>query len=673
MQDNFKHTNALIHESSPYLLQHAHNPVNWCAWNQETLDRARAENKLMLISVGYSACHWCHVMEQESFEDEAVAALMNEHFINIKIDREERPDIDQVYMSAVQLMTGQGGWPLNCIALPDGRPVYGGTYFPKERWIHVLASLADLFEKDRPKMEQYAAELTKGMLKSEQLFTGQPDNGLQRSTLEKSVERWKSLFDKEEGGPDRAPKFPLPNNYLFLLQYGVLSGDEEVLKHTHLTLQKMAFGGIYDQLGGGFARYSVDAEWKVPHFEKMLYDNAQLISLYSKAFQQGKQELYKKVVQQTISFVERELTHPEGYLYSALDADSEGEEGKFYVWTKEEIESSLDEKAAKIFCDFYNVNEIGHWEHGNHILLRKETEMEFCLKHQITEAGLEHILNDAKSKLMLIRDKRVRPGLDDKTLCSWNALMITGYCDAYKAFGISDYLQKAEKLAEFIDDKLEENGRLIHSYKNGVAKINGFLEDYAFTIEACLALFEVGGDERWLVKAESMTSYSILHFADPQSPYFYFTSDEDEELVVRKTEISDNVIPASNSQMARNLFRLHHYLYRPEYLERAKKMCAGLQDEIGHYGAGYSNWAILQCELLFPFHEIAIVGEHAEELFKKWNHNYYPNTLFIHSKGASELPLLKDRFIKYQTKIYVCENNACQLPVDTIEEALKFI
>jgi uncharacterized protein YyaL (SSP411 family) len=672
MQDH-KHTNSLIHENSPYLLQHAHNPVNWNAWNQEVLDKAKAENKLLLISVGYSACHWCHVMEHESFEDEQVAALMNEHFINIKIDREERPDIDQVYMSAVQLMTGQGGWPLNCIALPDGRPVYGGTYFPKDRWVQVLSNIADIFQKDYPKMEKYAIELTKGMLHAEQLFAQQEEKDLQLSTLEKSVAKWRKMFDSEEGGMARAPKFPLPNNYMFLLHYGTLAKDEELLKHTHFTLQKMAFGGIYDQLGGGFARYSVDAEWKVPHFEKMLYDNAQLISLYSNAYRQSKSELYKKIVLETIVFIDRELRHPEGYLYSALDADSEGVEGKFYVWTKEEIGHLLDERSATIFSDFYNVNQTGYWEGDQYILLRKETEKEFCLKHQLKEEELTALLSDAKNKLMAVRDKRIRPGLDDKTLCSWNALMITAYCEAYKAFSIPSYKEKAEQLANFIDERLEENGRLLHSYKGGVAKINGFLEDYAFVTEACLSLFEISADERWLVKANSIAEYCIQHFSDPVSGYFYFTSDEDEGLVVRKMEISDNVIPASNSQMARNLFRLHNYLHVPEYLERAKKMCVGLQDEIMHYGSGYSNWAILQCELLFPFREVAIAGEKAKELFTKMNEAYLPNTLFVYGNESSDLPLLKGRFVNDKTLIYVCENNACKLPVESIPEAMEIL
>lgn len=668
-----KYTNKLIEETSPYLLQHAHNPVDWMPWNDDTLKLAKQQNKMLLISVGYSACHWCHVMEHESFEDQEVAALMNKYFINIKVDREERPDIDQVYMSAVQLMTGQGGWPLNCFALPDGRPVYGGTYFPKERWKNVLQNLADLFANDYSKVETYAIELTRGMLKAEKLFTSSAESGFTKDTLTKSIERWRQLFDKEEGGMARAPKFPLPNNWLFLLNYGFLTKDEDLSKHVHFTLQKMGFGGIYDQLGGGFARYSVDAEWKVPHFEKMLYDNAQLISLYSKAYQHTPSDLYKNIIEETIAFCERELMHEEGFFFSALDADSEGEEGKFYVWKEDELKSVLDQKQYEIFSSFYNINATGYWEHGNYILLRKETEAAFCLKHQINTEEFRQIISDCKSLLMKERNKRVRPGLDDKSLCSWNGLMLTAYCDAYRALENVSYKSAAVNLAEKLLQIYANGNALWHSYKNGTAKINGFLEDYAFLIEGLLAAYEISGEEKWLTSADGLTSYCIEHFSDPVSEYFYFTSDEDTALLVRKVEISDNVIPASNSQMARNLLKLHRLLYRPEYKMKAEKMCTGQQEEIAQYGSAYSNWAILQCELLFSFREIAITGDEAEEQYQQLMKYFLPDALLVYSRENSELPLFKARRQDNRTLIYMCENNACQLPVTTKEEALAMI
>jgi len=661
-----KHTNSLISETSPYLLQHAHNPVNWFAWNDETLKKAKEEDKMILVSIGYSACHWCHVMEHECFEDEEVAALMNEHFINVKIDREERPDIDQVYMTAVQLMTKHGGWPLNCFTLPDGRPIYGGTYFPKDRWMQILKSLANLFKQDRNKAEEYAGELTNGLLRAEMLVSNSDSVELNIDTIHKSIRNWKTLLDDEEGGMDKAPKFPLPNNYVFLLRYAHLFTDDDLMKQVHLTLRKMAFGGIYDQLEGGFARYSVDALWKVPHFEKMLYDNAQLVSLYSEAFQQSKEPLYKQIVEESISFIETNWSNNFGGYFSALDADSEGVEGKYYVWTKEELHALLDEKSFEIFCKYYNVNEIGYWEDENYILLRKESDKEIAMQLQINEKELAEIISKAKNTLLAVRNKRVKPGLDDKTLCSWNALMLKAYADSYKVFAKQEYLDKALHLAHFIKTKMKNGEGLFHSFKNDFVKINAFLEDYAFTIEAYISLYEVSGAGEWLHEAKRLSEYVIQHFYDKQSGFFFFTSDEDAELIVRKVEISDNVIPASNSQMARNLFRLHKHFHLPQYNEMAQTMCAKLSDEISHYGSGYSNWAILQLELQTAFKEIAITGKEAKNYFTELNKQYLPNVVFAVSDKASDLPLLKDRLVEGKTLIYVCENNACNLPLESV-------
>lgn len=663
-----KFTNSLVSETSPYLLQHAHNPVNWFAWNDETLKKAKQEDKMILVSIGYSACHWCHVMEHECFEDEEVAALMNEHFINVKIDREERPDIDQVYMTAVQLMTKHGGWPLNCFTLPDGRPIYGGTYFPKDRWMQILRSLANLFKQDRNKAEEYAGELTNGLLRAEMLVSNSDATELNIDTIHKSIRNWKTLLDNEEGGMDKAPKFPLPNNYVFLLRYAHLFNDDDLMKQVHLTLRKMAYGGIYDQLEGGFARYSVDAFWKVPHFEKMLYDNAQLISLYSEAFQQSKEPLYKQVVDETISFIEANWSNNFGGYFSALDADSEGVEGKYYVWTKEELHKLLDEKTFEIFCKYYNINEIGYWEDENYILVRKESEKEIAMQLQISESDLKEIISESKTKLLDLRNKRVKPGLDVKTLCSWNALMLKSYADAYKVFAKQDYLHKALNLAAFIKTKMKKGEGLFHSFKNDVVKINAFLEDYAFTIEAYISLYEVSGAGEWLLEAKHLTDYVLQHFYDKQSGFFFFTSDEDAELIVRKVEISDNVIPASNSQMARNLFRLHKHFYLPKYNDMAQNMCAKLGEEISHYGSGYSNWAILQLEYQLPFKELAITGKEAVKYLFELNKQYLPNVVFAVSNEQSELPLLKDRFVDGKTLIYVCENNACNLPLESVSD-----
>ncbi|MGB3947231.1 MAG: thioredoxin domain-containing protein [Bacteroidia bacterium] len=671
-----KYTNSLIRETSPYLLQHAHNPVNWYAWNDETLEKAKKEDKPILISVGYSACHWCHVMEHESFEDEAIAALMNEHFICIKVDREERPDIDQVYMLAVQLMTGQGGWPLNCFALPDSRPVYGGTYFPKERWRNILLNLSDLYKNEPKRMLEYAVQLTEGIKMAELVKISETENKFTSELLHKTYEQWKTGFDDEYGGPNRAPKFPLPNNYQFLLRYAHSATiapevKQELLNHIDLTLTKMAFGGIYDQLGGGFARYSVDAYWKVPHFEKMLYDNAQLVTLYSEAFQATKNAIYKQVVYETLAFIEKELLSDEGGFYSALDADSEGEEGKFYVWKKEELQQLLKEN-FELFADYFNVNQTGFWEHENYILLREQTDEDIAKKHNLSINTLQQLIHSIKQQLLKVRNQRVRPALDDKQLTSWNALMLKAYIDAYKVFDEAHFLAVAFKNTNFIlSNLLRADGGLYHNFKNGKATINGYLEDYCFFIEALIALYEASFKEEYLHTANKLVQYCIHHFFDKNSGMFYFTSDEDVALIARKMELADNVIPASNSSMAKSLFVLAHHLQNDNYMQISKTMLNNMLDDIVSYGAGYSNWGMLLLHFIQPFYELAIIGDDVDDKYKALNKYYIPNAIFAASFGTSSLPLLMNRWQQNKTYIYVCVNQNCKLPVTDIDDALK--
>ncbi|MEW6468257.1 MAG: thioredoxin domain-containing protein [Bacteroidota bacterium] len=674
------YTNSLISETSPYLLQHAHNPVNWFAWNEPALARARSENKLILVSIGYSACHWCHVMEHECFEDAEVARIMNEHFVCIKVDREERPDIDQVYMAAVQLMTGRGGWPLNCFCLPDGRPVYGGTYFPKESWMSVLEQLAQGFSQDPDKFYEYAEELTGGVRKMELVKKKEEAPDLSFETLQNAVRNWKKRFDSVEGGQNYAPKFPLPNNWEFLLHYAAVKNDREILSHVTLTLDKMAMGGIYDQLGGGFARYSTDMVWKVPHFEKMLYDNAQLVSLYSHAWLVTKNDLYRNIVFETLGFIGREMTSDEGAFYSALDADSEGEEGKYYVWKREELEKLLKQDFG-LFADYYSVSNrsavqagFGLWEHGNYVLLRRKSEDEIAAAHKISVQELRRRIAHCKNILLEERNKRVRPGLDDKTLCSWNALMAQGYVDAYTAFGEPAFLKAAWKNLDFILKKMRRpDGGLFHSYKAGRATINAYLEDYAFTIEALIALYQATFDESWLGAADELMRYSIVHFLDRESGMFFFTSDLDPELIARKMETSDNVIPASNSSIARSLFCLYHYYGNAEYLNMSRQMLVNMEHFIADYPSGYSNWARLHIWLTAPFREVAIVGNSVNEMRQAMQQHYLPNVIFAGSSSASKLPLLQNRFAENRTLIYVCEDRSCQQPVEDAEKALTLI
>jgi len=667
------YTNKLIEESSPYLLQHAHNPVNWYPWSDEALKLAEEQDKPLIISVGYSACHWCHVMEKESFEDTAVAKLMNENFICIKVDREERPDIDQVYMDAVQLMTGRGGWPLNCFTTPDGKPFFGGTYFPKEDWMNVLTRLSNEFKNNKERVYEYADRLTEGVKQTEIIAFNDREAEFKKEYLDAAVDKWKNSFDETWGGPDRAPKFPMPNNFEFLLQYGSVYNDQIVNDHVALSLEKMAYGGIYDHIGGGFARYSTDGQWKVPHFEKMLYDNAQLISLYSKAYQKEKKELYKTVIEQSIAFVERGLSHESGAFYSALDADSEGEEGKFYVWTKEEVEKALRED-FRVFAAFYNINTMGHWENGNHVLMRTASHEDIASDFGLSVDDLKQKMANGRKKLFDLREKREKPGLDDKSLCSWNALMVKAYVDAYAALGNEQYLKQAEKSMDFILKKMRRDDHgLFHSWKDGKANINGYLEDYAFSIEAALALYQYTFKVGYLQESRVLAEYVIGHFYNPENKMFFFTSDLDKALVARKQELTDNVIPASNSSFAKGLFYLGHFFEVKEFLEISKAMLNNLQSNFADYPSGYSNWMLLSMHHVQPFYEVAISGKEATDKAAEFGKYYLPNKMLIGDVRESSLPLLEHKFIDGQTTIYVCVNKACQMPVTEVSEALKQI
>ena len=670
---NQKYNNELIHETSPYLLQHAHNPVNWQPWGEKALNRAKAENKLLLISIGYSACHWCHVMEHESFEDPEVAEIMNKHFICIKVDREERPDVDHIYMTAVQLITGRGGWPLNCIALPDGRPIWGGTYFPKENWIQALRAIANFRIENPEKTEEYATDLHQGIKQNNLVSISGEKSDYDPSFAFSLLKKWQSSFDTENGGTKGSPKFMLPNNWQFLLQAGQHFQDEKLLKQIKLTLQKMAFGGLYDQIGGGFARYSTDEIWKVPHFEKMLYDNAQLLTLYSEAWQTDPDLLYKLIVSDTVDFLKRELLSPENGFYSSLDADSEGEEGKFYTWEKAQLQELFGTDFS-LFSEYYHIDSLGYWEDNRYILMRTEENKSFAARHHLSEAELDSKLNDWKQKLMDERANRVRPGLDDKILTSWNAMTVTGLISCYKAFGDSDYLKLALSNANFLKEKLmDRNGHLFHSYKNNDAKISGFLEDYAFTIEAFISVFETTGQKEWLDLAGQLTDIAFQEFYDEQKFVFYFTSYSQTDLISRTIEIHDNVIPSSNSVMAKNLFRLSWLLDKPDYLNIAHKMTDLVRGNVENYPSGFSNWSQLILNLNESHYEVAIAGENAKSLLKELQKHYLPQVIFCAGPSEYGLPLLKGRLVPGKTLIYICQNKSCMLPVETVEEALALI
>ena len=664
--------NHLANSTSPYLLQHANNPVDWHPWGAEALEKAKNENKLIIVSIGYSACHWCHVMEHESFEDESVAAVMNKYFVCIKVDREERPDIDQIYMSAVQLMSGRGGWPLNCICLPDQRPIYGGTFFRKNDWASLLFNLADFYTQKPKEAEEYAVRLTEGIQKYETVAFIREQPEYTKKDLQLIVNNWKKQFDNVEGGTGSSPKFPMPNNWQFLMRYAYLMNDSEIAQAVTLTLKKMAFGGIYDHVGGGFSRYSVDGRWHVPHFEKMLYDNAQLISLYSEAFIFKSSALYKYVADEIINFVKNELTSPEGGFYSALDADSERVEGKFYTFTKADIEEILGDEAG-LFCIYYNITADGNWEeeHTN-VLFKKEKDLQLANKLGLPLEQLVEKVKASRSKVFAVRSKRIRPALDNKILASWNGLMLKGLCDAFRAFNEHEYLALALKNADFIlNNMINGDSRLSRTYKGKANDHVAFLDDYANMIDGFIALYEVTFDEKWLGYAIELSDYAISHYYDPAAGIFYFTADNDEQLIARKSEIMDGVIPSSNSVMARDLKKLGLFFDDTEYQLLSAQLLRNIMPNMPKYGSAYSNWAMLLLDEVFGVYEVAITGDNYENIRAEIEKNYIPNKIILGgTKG--DLPLLIDKFGE-RTQLFICKDKTCSMPVYNTADALKQI
>ncbi|MEM9077212.1 MAG: thioredoxin domain-containing protein [Bacteroidota bacterium] len=664
-----KYTNNLIHETSPYLLQHAHNPVNWEAWKPDVLERAQKEDKLLIISIGYAACHWCHVMEHECFEDEEVAQTMNERFINIKIDREERPDVDQIYMDAIQLMSGSGGWPLNIVALPNGKPFWGATYVPKENWIKSLEQLSELYAKERSRVEEYANNLSQGINAINLIETQENTSIYSLGQLNTSVKQWSQSFDTFLGGYKRAPKFMMPNNWEFLLHYAT-SVEPQLMPYVDTTLTRMAYGGIFDHVGGGFSRYAVDTKWHVPHFEKMLYDNGQLVSLYSKAYAITQNDVYKEVVEKTIDFVVEELKDQNGGFYSSLDADSLDknghlEEGAYYVWKEEELKTLLGDD-FQLFKEYYNINSYGLWEEGNYVLIRDKSAIEIADALKIDVSLLKEKIEKALVLLKEERTKREKPRLDDKILTSWNGLMLNGLVDAYRYLGNEDYLNLALENAQFIEEKMmKPDHSLYRNHKNGKSNINAFLEDYATVIEAFLNLYQVTFEDRWLDHAKNLLSYSQKHFLDETSKMFYFTSDEDQSLIRRSIETNDNVISASNSIMAKNVFKLHKLYPNEGYGDLAEAMLQNVQADFDRSAQGYANWLHLVLYEHLDFHEIAIVGTEYKKLGKEIGRQYLPNSILVGSSKEGNLDLLQNRYNADETLIYVCIEGACKLPVKT--------
>jgi len=669
-------SNKLNAESSPYLLQHANNPVNWQAWNEEALNEAKREDKPIILSIGYAACHWCHVMEHESFEDEQVAQIMNENYVCIKVDREERPDVDQVYMDAIQAMGLNGGWPLNVFLMPDQTPFYGGTYFPKNNWIELLDKVAVAYQTSKDKLAESAKNFANALntKESDRLnFNLSNDFSFDKNVIEQAFQKLLKFVDWDNGGTLGAPKFPMPVIWEFLLSYYNITKSEKALEVLELTLTEMANGGIYDQIGGGFARYSVDAEWFAPHFEKMLYDNSQLISLYAKAALASGNLRFKEVVEESVNFVNRELKSEDNGFYSALDADSEGVEGKYYTWPHNEVKDAL-KKNSELISNFYSVKEDGNWEDGRNILVRQVATDDFARLQKIDVSDFQELLKNAKETLLKTREERIKPALDDKMLCGWNALQLNALCDAYKMNPTKDYSDQANASFEFITNKFMKNNQLFRNHKNGKSSITAYLEDYALIIQALIKYFEISSDEKALTKAEALCSYVIENFYDDSESLFYYTDKQGDSLIARKKELFDNVIPSSNAVMAENLHWLGILIQKSDWLALSDKMVHQLKDILPNEPKYLSKWLQVYSLKAYNSYEVVLTGKKAHQMQKELWQKAVANTLFLVNPERSKLEIFNHKpEISDKTTVYVCQKHACQQPVFTIDDTLAQI
>ena len=686
-----KKTNRLALESSPYLLQHAYNPVDWYPWGDEALQRAKKENLPILVSIGYSACHWCHVMERESFEDPEIAKLMNKNFVNIKIDREERPDLDHIYMDSVQAMSGSGGWPLNVFLTPDAKPFYGGTYFPPKplynrvSWKELLLSITATFASKRNEIESQAENLVAHLIQSNRI--GQISNGNSKDSpeqffvpqnLDSIFEKIMKSADREMGGFGHAPKFPQTSIIQYLLQYYYYTRNEHALGQACLSLDKMIAGGIHDQLGGGFARYSTDKNWLVPHFEKMLYDNALLVSVLSEAHQVTAKPSYRKAIENAIGFIEREMTSPENGFYAALDADSEGEEGKYYVWDKVEIESILGEDAV-LFCEYYQVSENGNWEGSNILCYEMELE-DFAKEKDLDAVNLSLLFDDCREKLLSERFTRTRPQLDNKIILGWNALMNIALSKAYAALGNEKYKEMAIANMEFMLQYFKDgqSGKLFHSYDGVKAKFPAFLDDYAFLIAALIQIQEITSNSNYLLQAKELAAYTIAQFSEDTISHFYYTQKDQTDIIVRKKEVYDGAIPSGNSVMAFNLLYLSIIFDEPAWREQTINICFALRKVIIDYPSSFAVWATLTQAITYGITEIVITGKEKSEslnfTIKELLKTFIPNKVYQSATQENEyFPLLNSKPVHEITRIYLCKNYSCQQPVTEIVELERLL
>lgn len=678
-------TNRLINETSPYLLQHAHNPVDWYAWGEEALQRAKQEDKPILVSIGYAACHWCHVMERESFEDVQTASLMNQYFICIKIDREERPDLDHFFMDALQATSGNGGWPLNMFLTSDGRPFYGGTYFPPQAmhnrisWKELLVQIHGAYQKRRVDIEEQANNLIEHLQKSNTLKSNNSFGIAQDEmfTPQQTLKIFNNIMgaaDQLEGGFGNAPKFPQTYTIQYLLRYHHFTGNKEALEQATLSLKKMIRGGIYDQLGGGFCRYSTDAKWLAPHFEKMTYDNALLLLVLAEAFQLTADPEYKRVAEETIGFMQRELQSDNGGFYAALDADSEGEEGKFYTWGKKEFEQILGED-AKAVAALYDVTDQGNWENVNILHMQKSVQ-EWAKDIGVSEAEAFSLLSVAKEKLMACRSKRIRPATDDKIILGWNALFNQALSKAGQSFGREDWIDMAAQNMAFLLNSFEDktSGQLLHTHKAGISKYPAFLDDIAYLIQALLFLYEPTGELGYLEKARALMQYAIDSFSDEDQLFFYYTPSFQADILVRKKDLYDGAIPSGNSIMAWNLHRLGLLFDQQEWRKRAEMMLETVKDAAVKYPTSYGIWSNLLLEFTQGTQEILVLGPQALPMGKALLSHFMPNKVFMAATEATAgYPLMEGRVSGADTLIFKCQDYACSLPLKSLAEAMALL
>ncbi|MDR3782100.1 MAG: thioredoxin domain-containing protein [Candidatus Nitrosotalea sp.] len=673
--------NHLITETSPYLLQHAHNPVQWYPWGEEALNKAKQENKPIFLSVGYSACHWCHVMAHESFENEDIAQAMNEFFVNIKVDREERPDIDDIYQKVCQLNTGSGGWPLSVFLTPDQRPFYVGTYFPpldnygRPGFGSVVRQLAQAWKEKPGDIQQAAENFVNGLQRTESVSH---ESKLEKSILDEAAVNLLSIVDMTNGGFGQAPKFPNVSNLSFLLRYSKLSGIAKFQEFVFKTLTKMANGGMYDQLGGGFHRYSTDARWLVPHFEKMLYDNALLPPVYAEAYQISKDSRYLEVIEDTLRFIMREMTSPEGGFYSAYDADSEGEEGKFYVWKKKEIQEILG-KDSDVFCLYYDVTDGGNFE-GHTILYNSMNLSSIAFHFGKTESEVSQILRQGREKLLAVRTKRVAPGRDDKIMTSWNSLMISAFVKGYRVTDEPDFIESAENCINFIEGKLTKDGQLLHTHKDGQSKLMAYLDDYAYFASALLDFFETRPSKKYLDLAVYYANYLLEHFWDETAKNFFFTADNHEKLIIRTKNIYDLSLPSGNSVAAAVMLRLYHITGDKKYLDVSIKVMGSLAMMAAENPFGFGQLLNAMYSYLLKPLEITVINSSNSDIKNYLTKKFIPEAILILISKKEELENLKQlqffagkEFDGNKTKVYVCKDFTCSLPLETVSDIEKLV